>query len=257
MKVPNLIVSSLCMSITNRVAAESEQRLSNKPTLRVISSMATRQVLAELIAQFEQQSEYKVELESVGGVDAAKRVEAGEHFDVVILAANAIDKLIDAGRIEPGSRVDLVKSSIAIAVQQGAKIVDVSSEESVKQAVINASSISYSTGPSGTYLTELFERWGITHQIKHRIVKAPVGIPVGLLIARGEVELGFQQLSELLNLPGITILGTLPADIQHVTRFSAGITLNTHHRAAVTDLLSFLASPDADEIKISNGMAPI
>ncbi len=158
----------------------------------------------------------------MGGVDATKRVEAGEAFDVVILSANAIDKLIDSGKILPNSRIDLVKSGVAIAVKEGAQIMDVSSEETVKQAVLAANTIAYSTGPSGVYLTEVFEHWGIAEQIKDRIVKVPPGVPVGSLVAKGEVELGFLQLSELLHLKGIIILGPLPTDIQIMTHFQQG-----------------------------------
>ncbi|CNC77591.1 extracellular solute-binding protein [Yersinia pseudotuberculosis] len=193
----------------------------------------------------------------MGGVDAAKRVEAGEAFDVVILSANAIDKLIDSGKILPNSRIDLVKSGVAIAVKEGAQIMDVSSEETVKQAVLAANTIAYSTGPSGVYLTEVFERWGIAEQIKDRIVKVPPGVPVGSLAAKGEVELGFQQLSELLHLKGIIILGPLPTDIQIMTHFSAGVPLKTNQQEAIKVLLDFLASPAATEAKIKNGMEPI
>lgn len=251
MKNYNVMVSGLCMSLATAAAAQVS------PPLRIISSMATRQLLSELFEQFEQQSTYRVELESVGGVDAAKRVEAGETFDVVILGAAAIDKLIDSGRILPHSRVDLVKSGVAIALREGAPIIDVSHEGAVKQAVLAAKTIGYSTGPSGLYLTELFTRWGIAEQIKDRIVTAPPGVPVGSLVAKGEVELGFQQLSELLHQEGIVILGPLPAEIQLMTRFSAGIPLNTPQPAAVEALLNFLVSPAATEVKINNGMEPV
>lgn len=258
MNYSNLMISGLCMSMASLAAAVPGAVAADSPaTIRIISSMATRQVLAELIEQFEKQSGYKVEIESVGGVDAAKRVEAGEAFDVVILASNAIDKLIDSGKVASGSRVDLVKSGIAIAVREGSGAVDVSSEQAVKQAVLAAKTLSYSTGPSGVYLTGLFERWGITDQISHRIVKAPPGVPVGSLIAKGEVELGFQQLSELLHLNGIVILGPLPAEIQMMTIFSAGVTVNTAHKDAVEALLNFLASPAATRVKVNQGMEPI
>lgn len=225
-------------------------------SLRIISSMATRQLLTELAGIFERSGPYRVELESVGGVDAARRVEAGESFDAVILASNAIDKLIDAGRIVPGSRVDLVKSGVSIAVPAGAPAVDVRSEEAVKQAVLAAATVSYSTGPSGVHLARLFERWGIAEQIKGRLVQAPPGVPVGSLVAKGEVALGFQQLSELINLGGITILGPLPDAIQIVTRFSAGVASTCRQPAAVQALIAFLASPETAAAKIAQGMEP-
>ena len=167
--------------------------------IKGISSMATRQVLAELAEAYERRSDRAVEIESVGGVDAARRVQAGEPFDVVFLASDAIDKLAAAGRIAPYSKVDLVVSPVAVAVRTGAPHPDIASEEAVRRAVLAAPSLGYSTGPSGVALLRLFDRWGITAQLQGRIVQAPPGVPVGNLVARGEVALGFQQLSELLN----------------------------------------------------------
>ena len=226
------------------------------PEIRVISSMATRQLLADLVARFESTSSQRVHVESVGGVDAAKRVKAGEAFDVVVLAANAIDDLIAAGKIV-GNRIDIVKSGVAIAVRAGAPRPDIGSEAAIKQAVIAARTLGYSTGPSGVQLAKLFERWGIAEQIKSRIVQAPPGVPVGTLVARGEVELGFQQLSELMNLQGLDVLGPLPPAIQIITTFSAGVaTMSTQPEAART-LLTFINSTEVAKIKEDNGMEAI
>ncbi len=227
-----------------------------KPAIQGISSMATRQVLAELVAEFEQRSGDTVAIESVGGVDAAKRVQAGEAFDVVILASDAIDRLLAAGHLVAGSKVDLVHSGVAVAVRAGAAQPDIGSEDAVRRAVQAARSISYSTGPSGVALAKLFERWGIADEIAPRIVQAPPGVPVGALVARGEVELGFQQLSELLNLPGITLLGPLPPAIQITTTFSAGVGVHSAQPEAVRALLDFMTSPQAADAKRRQGMDP-
>jgi molybdate transport system substrate-binding protein len=184
-------------------------------SIKVISSMATKQLLAELSTQFQQSSGHQVNLESVGGVDAAKRIQAGEAFDAVILASNVIDQLIGEGKMQAGSRVDLVKSGVSVVVKSGAAKPDVSTEEALKRAVSSAKSIGYSTGPSGTHLMKLFERWGIAEAIKPRIVQAKPGIPVGSHVANGEIELGFQQLSELIHLAGVDILGPLPPGTLH------------------------------------------
>jgi len=224
--------------------------------LRIISSMATKQILADLVAQYQHTTAQDISTESVGGVDAAKRVQAGEAFDVVMLAAGAIDQLIAAGKLVAGSRVDLVHSGVAVAVRQGAPKPDLSSEEAVKQAVLAAPSLSYSTGPSGVALAQLFERWGIAEQIKDSIVQAPPGVPVGSLVAKGEVALGFQQLSELIALEGIDVLGPLPKAIQIITTFSAGVGVGCTQHSAVQALLAFMASPAADVIKQRNGMTP-
>jgi molybdate transport system substrate-binding protein len=222
--------------------------------IKGISSMATRLVLDELAHGFERRRGCRVAIESVGGVDAAKRVEAGEAFDVVFLAANAIDKLISAGRVLPGSRVDLVRSGVAVAVRTGVPKPDISTEDAVRAAVLAARSVAYSTGPSGVALAKLFERWGIAEQIKGRLVTAPPGVPVGTLVARGEVELGFQQLSELMNLDGITVLGPLPPAIQIITTFSAGVCSATRQADAVRAMLADMNTPEAAAIKHRHGM---
>ncbi len=224
--------------------------------IKLISSMATRDVLADLIAQYQATTSQTVVAEAAGGVDVAKRVQAGEAVDVVVLAANAIDQLIADGKILAGSRVDLVKSGVAVAVPAGAPRPDITTEDAVKQAVLAAETISYSTGPSGVYLLKLFERWGILETIKPRIVQAPPGVPVGSLVANGEVALGFQQLSELINLQGITVLGPLPPAIQTITTFSAGVSAATKHAEAARGLTAFMAAPAAAASKRKHGMEP-
>ena len=224
--------------------------------IKIVSSMATRQLLADLVAQFQKSSTQQVSVESVGGVDAAQRVQAGEAIDAVVLASNAIEQLIAAGRIVAGSRRDLVRSGVAIAVRAGAPRPDIGSEEAVKRAVAGARSLSYSTGPSGVHLAKLFERWGIAETLEDRIVQAPPGVPVGTLVADGKVELGFQQLSELMHLPGIDVLGPLPPAIQVITTFSAGLSMSSTQPDAVRVMLDFMVSPAAAEAKHKNGMEP-
>jgi molybdate transport system substrate-binding protein len=221
-----------------------------------ISSMATRQVLAELASAYAARGGDAVAIESVGGVDAAKRVAAGEAFDAVFLAADAIDKLVAGGSVVAGSRVDLVRSDVAVAVKQGASRPDLSTEEAVKAAVLAAPTLGYSTGPSGTALLRLFERWEIAEQVRPKIVQAPPGVPVGSLVARGEVALGFQQRSELIHLPGIDVVGGLPDAIQIVTVFSGAVCAASKQQDAVRDLLAFMASAGAADAKRRQGMQP-
>jgi len=223
--------------------------------LKMISSMATRELLAALAERHQQQSGQVVRAEAGGGVDVAKRVDQGEAFDVVVLAASAIDKLIASGRVLPG-RVDLVESGVAVAVRKGAHRWPVTSEEDVRRAVQSATSLSFSTGPSGVYLEQLFRRWGIMDEVRPRIVVPPPGIPVGSLVADGKVELGFQQLSELMNLPGIDVLGPLPPAIQTLTIFSGGVCAASAAPAESRALLEFLASPAVAQIKRAHGMSP-
>ena len=217
--------------------------------------MATRQVLGELAGAWEQRAGCKVQLESVGGVDAARRVAAGEPFDFVVLASDALGKLLAAGHAVAGSRVDLVDSGVAIAIKAGAAPVDVGSEDALKRAVLAAATVGYSTGPSGVALVKLFERWGIAQELQGRLVQAPPGIPVGALVARGEVALGFQQLSELIHLQGITIL-PMPAAVQINTTFSGAVCATSTQAAAVREMLAFMASSDAVAAKRRNGMEP-
>ena len=216
--------------------------------------MATRQLLADLVADYKKLANADIAIESVGGVDAAKRVQAGEAFDVVILASDAIDKLIAAGHIDPTSKVNLVNSGVAVAVRAGSAVPDISSEAAVKAAVLEAKTISYSTGPSGVALAKLFELWGVAEQIASRIVQAPPGVPVGSLVAKGEVELGFQQLSELIHLDGISIVGPLPPEIQITTTFSAGVCTASTQADAVNKMLAYMASPAASTAKLKQGM---
>lgn len=225
-------------------------------TLSVISSMATRQLLADLAADWQQRSGCVVKVESVGGVDAARRVEAGEAFDVVVLALDAVNKLIKTGQIVADSRADLVNSGVSVCVSAGAALPDISSETALKNTVLAAKSIGYSTGPSGVALIKLFERWGISEQVLPRCVQAPAGVPVGGMVARGEVELGFQQLSELLFVGGIAIVGPMPEAVQINTIFSAGLCSASTQLDAVREFLTFLVSPDTADAKRRNGMLP-
>lgn len=225
----------------------------NEAELRLISSMATRGVLAELVSGYISTSGTKVALEAAGGVEVAKRVRGGEAFDIVVLASDVIDTLIAEGPLA-GPRVDIVKSPIAIAVRSGAARLDVSSEAAVRGAVAAAKSLSYSTGPSGRYLERLFERWGLLEEIRPRIVVPPPGIPVASLVADGKAEIGFQQLSELLGHPGIDVLGPLPDEIQNVTIFSGAVGAHCARPKAARALLNFLAAPPGAEIKRRYGM---
>lgn len=227
------------------------------PRLRLtgISSMATRAVLNELAAAYPQAG-VLVQIESVGGLDAAKRVQAGEAFDIVVLAADAIDRLIASGQVLTGSRVDLVHSAVAVAVRSGTPWPDLGSEDAVRRAVLAAPSIGFSTGPSGVQLQKLFDRWGITGALQGRLVQAPPGVPVAGLLARGEVALGFQQLSELLNVEGIDVVGPLPPAIQIPTTFSAGRCAASTQAPAVQGLLSYLTSPAAASVYQRHGMTP-
>jgi molybdate transport system substrate-binding protein len=216
--------------------------------------MATRQVLSALAARYERETNHTVATAAAGGVDVVKRVRNGEAVDIVVLASNAIDALIADGNVLAGSRVDLLRSGVAIAVRAGAPRPDISSEESVKHAVLDAKTLGYSTGPSGVYLEGLFARWGVLDDVRPRIVVPPPGIPVGSLVADGTVALGFQQLSELFSLTGVDVVGPLPPAIQTVTIFSGGVSATCARPDDARRALAFMASPAVADIARQYGM---
>ena len=222
-----------------------------------ISSMATRQVLTELGAAYQRKTGQSVTIESVGGVDAARRIRAGEKYDIVVLADEAMRQLEADGFIKSGSRAAFADSAIAVAVKSRAKRPSLTDEESLKAAILAMQSICYSTGPSGTHVIRLLEKWGIDRLMSGRIVQAPPGVPVGTLVARGDAELGFQQLSEFLDVPGIDIVGTLPQEIQSLTRFSSGVCALASNEAGARGFIGYLTSSEADASKRRHGMEPV
>lgn len=224
-----------------------------------LSSMATRHVLAALAGHAAAAGGPAVHWESVGGVDAARRVanvsRSGERFDLVCLAADALDPLLAAGHLQ-GPRVDLVRSAMAVAVREGAAHPGIGTEAALRQAVAGARSVGYSTGPSGKHLLALIERWGLQDALAARLVQAPPGVPVAQLVARGDAELGFQQLPELAGQPGITVLGTLPGAAAQVTTFSAALGAGTANADAARALLALFNDDAAAAIKRRCGLEP-
>jgi molybdate transport system substrate-binding protein len=224
--------------------------------IRVMASNAIKEAYLELVPRFEQASKHKVVTSFVGSADIMKRMKAGESTDLVILAGNSVDELIKLGRVVPGSRVDLAHSGVGAAVRAGAPKPDISSADALKRALLAAKSIGYSSGPSGAYLAGLFQRMGIANELKPKIKQTPPGVAVGDLIARGEVEIGFQQVSELLSIKGIDFLGPLPPDTQHITVFSAGLHVSAKEPGAAKALVQFLTSPAALPVIKQKGMEP-
>jgi molybdate transport system substrate-binding protein len=234
---------------------------SSNMTLRAISSMATRQLLATLVAEHRRLGHAQWQIESVGGVDAAKRVAGGESFDLVLLASDAIDQLMAQGHLQSGSRADWVLSHVVVAVPEGAPAPDVSTEAALRQAVMQAPTLGISSGPSGTYVEKMIRGWGLGELLEQRLVKPAPGIPVGQLMAQGQVALGFQQRSEMTGLQGVKVLGTLPEPVSYTTIFSAGIpvaiTPDHPHRSEVELFLGFLTSEASSEFKFQHGMSAL
>jgi molybdate transport system substrate-binding protein len=218
-----------------------------------MASAAFREAFLELVPQFERASGHKVTTLWVPSVQMMTRLKGGETVDLVILSAASLDELVTAGII--ARRVDLARSGIGVAVRAGAPKPDISSGEAVKRAVLAAKSVVYSTGPSGIYLAGLFERMGIAGQVKAKL-KQVQGEPAGGVVARGEAEIGFQQVSELLPVPGIDIVGPLPPDIQQITAFSAGLHVAATEADAAKALVQFLTAPAAAPVIRKKGMEP-
>ena len=227
------------------------------PAITGISSMATRQVLAELVARYRTATGRTVAIEAMGGVDAAKRVRAGEAFDLVILADDVIGALTAEGHLAAGSRAAFVRSPMAMAVPAGAPRPEIGSEAAVRTALMSARVIGYSTGPSGAHLLAVLKSWGLDPAAEPgRLTQAKPGVPVAALLARGEATVGIQQLSEFLGEPGIDIVGILPPPVQAITTFSIGIGQRAADAEAVRAVAAYFNGPETIEIKRRFGLEP-
>jgi molybdate transport system substrate-binding protein len=224
--------------------------------IRVMAANAIKEPYLEIVASFERASGHKVTTSWGGTESITKRVGDGEVTDVVIIAAPNIDKLIAVGRLAKGSRTDIARSGVGIAVRSGLPRPDVSSPDAVKAAVLAANSVAYSSGPSGFYLADLFAKMGIAEQIRHKVKQPPSGAQVGELVARGEADLGFQQISELLHVKGIEYLGPLPAEIQSMTIWSAALHAEAGSSEPARQLLKALTAPEAGPAIRKAGMEP-
>lgn len=175
--------------------------------------MATRQILAELTELYRAKTGRTVSINSLAGVDAARRVREGKKYDLIVLADDAMAKLEAEGLLKPGSCVGFARSEIALAAPVGATHPERLDEENVRDAILAATSVGYSTGPSGAHLIRLLRQWGVEDQVSGRLVQARPGVAVGELLARGEAALGFQQLSEFHGVSGVEVIGLLPEAI--------------------------------------------
>ncbi|MBO9713314.1 MAG: substrate-binding domain-containing protein [Sphingomonas sp.] len=233
-----------------------------KPQLTVLVSGAFEPALRRLAPIYERRS--GVHLVIVGGPSMGasptaipQRLERGEAADVVILAREALDRLAKAGKVAPGSEQDLVLSKIALAVKAGTPVPGIATVPALRATLLSAKSVAYSDSASGVYVsTQLFAKLGIAEAMagKARMIEAT---PVGLIVARGEAELGFQQLSELKPIAGIRIVGLLPEEIQKTTRFSAGLVAYSTQPEAGTRLIAFLRSGAARGAMVESGLQPV
>lgn len=214
-----------------------------------------------LVPEFERATGHKVVTDAtstgIGPDSIASRVRRREPVDVLILTRAGIDELISEGRVVAASRVDLARSSIGVAVRRGAPKPDISSVDALKRALLQAQSVAYSAQVSGVYLsTELFPRLGIADEMMKKSERVDVG-RVGTVIARGDAEIGFQQISELLEVPGIDYVGPLPAEVQRVTVFSAGVAVGARNPDAARAFIEFFSSASGVETMSKSGLDPI
>src|SRR5262245_3867645 len=224
--------------------------------IKVLSTQATQEAYGELVAQFEKTSGHKVTTIFTGTLNVQKRLADGESYDLIIMAGPAVDEQIRLGKALAGSRVDFAQSGTGLAVRKGAPRPDISSPDALKKTLLSAKSIGYSTGPSGLYMLSVFEKMGIAGQVKEKLRQTPSGVFVGTLIANGDAEIGFQQISELVHFPGIDYVGPLPGELQRMTMFSTGIHSAAKQGAAARELVKFLTSPTAAPVIRKHGLEP-
>jgi len=224
--------------------------------IKVVGSPGFREAYTELLPGFEKATGNKVTTDWGGVTEVAMRVAGGETADIVILPVAQIDDLIARGKLVAGTRVVVAKSGVGIAIKSGAPKPDIHSGDGVRKALLAAKSIAYSTGPSGAHMADLIKKWGIADQLKGKIVISPADTTVGVVVARGGAEIGFQQVSELVHVRGIDYLGPLPPDIQETTVFAAALHKDARSPDAARALIKFLSAPEAAPVIKKTGMDP-
>jgi molybdate transport system substrate-binding protein len=230
--------------------------LIDMPDVTVLSSLATREAYLELVPEFERKSGHKVTTTWTGTTDIAKRMAAGEVYDLVVSSSTSHRDLAAQGKIVAASLTNLARCGVGMAVRTGLPRPDVSTTEAFKQAMLAAKTIGYSTGPSGVYIAKLFERLGIADIMTPKTRQVPSGMSVGPFVAKGEADFGFQQESELVHVPGIDYIGPLPAELQNVTIFTAGVHSRAAHPEAAKALVAFLTTPEAGAVMRKHGLQP-
>jgi molybdate transport system substrate-binding protein len=257
-----MIVSLLRRAVCIGLAATVLAGAARADELRVVSSGGFAAAYKAVAPEFERQTGHKLVTEwgpSMGKTANAvpQRLARNEPIDVVIMVGYALGDLAKAGKVVPESRVDLARSLIGAAVRQGAPRPDISTVEGLKNALLNAKAVVYSDSASGVYIEkELFKKLGVEVQMAGKARMVPAD-PVGEVVARGDADLGFQQISELKPVHGIDLLGPIPDEVQSVTVFSAGIVEMSQHKDAAQALLRFLASPTAAAAARESGMNPM
>jgi molybdate transport system substrate-binding protein len=228
----------------------------NAAEILLLSSSAVREVLDELIPAFERASGHKVAITFQSGVNVAAKLREGAVADLVITADTSLDELLREGKVVAGSRVDFVRNKVGVAVRAGAPKPDISTPEAFKAALLAAKSIGYSKGPSGIHFESVMARLGVADQLKGKLVQPELGVRVGTLVARGEAEIGVQQVNELLPIAGIDFVGPLPGNLQTSLVYSTGLPTTAKQQDAAKALVKFLTSEAALPVLKKLGMEP-
>jgi molybdate transport system substrate-binding protein len=227
-------------------------------SMKGLFSNGVKAVVLDLMPEFERANGVTPVITWASTNMLMDEIRKGATGDLAILTDEAIDDLIRQGKMVAGSRVDLARSAIGIAVREGARKPDIGSAAALKQTLLSARTISYSkTGISGVYFPTVLERLGIAAIVASKVLIPPSGVPVGEVVAKGEAEIGVQQISELLPVPGIEIVGPLPAELQRVTVFSAGLFIGASESQVAKALVALLASPAAQPVYQRRGMEPV
>lgn len=224
--------------------------------IKLLASAAIKDAYLELLPEFEKATGHTITAAWSSTPDIQKRIAAGEAADLVILGSSGTEELVKQGKLVRGSRADFAKSGIGVAVRAGAPKPDISSADAVKNSVLAAKSVGYSAGASGIYIVGMFQKMGIADQVKSKTATVKPGEPVGEVVARGDAEIGFQQISELIPTKGIQYLGPLPSEIQHLTVFAGGVHSETKVADVTTALIKFLTAAPATTILKKHGLEP-
>jgi molybdate transport system substrate-binding protein len=222
--------------------------------IKVLSSIATKEAYLELVPQFEKAAGHTVVTAWSGTTAIMQKMATGEQHDLVIISSTEMEELIRQRKIVAGSRVDLATSGIGIAVRKGAPRPDVSTADALKKALLAAKTVGYTSGPSGVYMGTLVERMGIADEVKAKFRSVPSGGTIGTIVASGDCEIGFQQVSELVHIPGIDYIGPLPAEVQRVTVFSCGLQTGAPQPGAAKALAAFLTTAAARAVMQKHGL---
>ena len=238
------------------VAIAHSSQVAHSAEIKVIAANAIKEGYSELVSTFQKSSGHKVITTWTGTVNATKRINDGEVYDLVIVGSDNIDQLIKSEKLAAGSRADFAKTGIGVAVRADMPKPDISSSDAVKSAVLAAKSVVYSSGPSGAYVGELLKKFGIAEQVAPKVKQPSSGAEVAAVLSRGEADFGFAQVSEFLNVSGVVALGPLPASIQNFTIYAVGLHAAAPSPDAAKALVIYLRTPEAASAIKKMGMEP-